>query len=462
MGQNSIVLAMASFKSFRPRLTLGAFLAWHDLIRGEGIMDKYRSLLESQFFTREELEGLQIRYLKKLLSDALDNVPYYREIKKNLQLEIPKINSLGALSSFPILTKDILRERNKDLVNVSLPKSRFMANSTSGSTGAATHFYTDRASLPMYGALHMRQHQWMGTDYFVRQLWIWGSSFIVKRNWSTRLRETIKNKKLISSYHLSETDVGEIVKEIDRFKPGLIGAYPSHLSYIGEHATRPLKHRPLAISLSGEMLYPEQLQRIKDYFGSAVFEYYGARDGSLIAQECKCHNGLHLFSENVIVEILDDNDQPVTDGTGRVVLTLLHNYAMPLIRYEIGDLAEIDSSMWAKCGCGITLPRLRKVQGRSFDLVTFPNGNKVGGTFWTFVMKSVPGIITFNIHQNFKGDVTILYVPQSGSYPDTEAIRAKLLQFGGADINVSFVKVNSLENRTKTGKLQFVSSDYKP
>jgi len=436
-----------------------ALFRW-DKLNGLGVRRHYSYLLQSQFYTADSIRQLQLDKLQQLLKEAYSHVPYYQKVFQNLGLKPEDFTSLSDLSKLPLLTKAIIRESGKQMINTQYSRSDLVQNSTSGSTGEVTRFYSDRRSYPFYLGLHMRQHDWMNIDYFVRQIWIWGASFSTPTRKSKGIFTSLKRKRTISSYHLSAVDIENIIQVINSYKPSLIGAYPSHLYNIAQSAKVPLTHYPKAISLSGEMTYPEQRQVIKDFFKTEVFNYYGARDGSLIAQECDKHSGLHIFAENVILEILDDNDKPVTDGTGRVVITLLHNHAMPMIRYEIGDLAEVDQQMWEPCSCGRTLPRIRNIIGRTLDIVVFPNGNRVGGTFWTHLLRSDQGVTNFNVFQDKSGSLLIKYTTLNDVEIDIYPLKAKIVEYGGSATEVVFQKVDELDNHTKTGKLKLVSSEY--
>lgn len=430
----------------------------NDTYRKMGIKNLYYKYMDSQYYSRESIEAMQTSKLRALLREAYLNIPYYREFLGNENINLSEFN-LSDLHKLPILTKKILQEQANDLINYSLPKSRFIKNSTSGSSGSSTYFYSDKAELPYKIALNMRQNYWMGIDQFSKQLWIWGRSFKSKINKWRIIKDRIKGKITISSYNLSDSDIKLIINLCNKFRPKLIGAYPSHLYLIALQDEK-IKYFPKAISLSGEMLYDFQRKQIESFFEAPVYNYYGARDGGMIAQECKEHNGLHIFSENVIVEVLDDNDQPIKEGIGRIILTLLHNYAMPLIRYEIGDMAEIDNTMWEKCECGVTLPRIKRIIGRTFDLITFPNGNKVGGTFWTLLMRSIEDVDRFQVYQDNIGHIKITYTSKSINDIDKNLILKKIYEYGGKNTFVEMERVNYLEDRASVGKYQFVKSDY--
>jgi len=419
-------------------------------------------IFSSQYYSREAIEQLQMHYLKKLIFNAYNGVPYYHDLFEKSKIDIYNITSINQLYNIPILTKDIIRNNGDKLKNSKLDEDRFLFNSTSGSSGDSLYFFSDKGNISWNIALQDRKYNWMDISRYNREYWIWGRNFSNERISKTKkMASGIKRKKVISSYQLSQKDVNNIIKDINIYKPILIGAYPSHLSYIAKNATVKLKQFPIAVSLGGEMSYPDQLETINNFFKVKAFNYYGSRDGGQIAQECKEHNGLHIFSENVVVEVLDDNNQPVKEGIGRIVLTLLHNYTMPLIRYEIGDLAEIDNTMWEKCKCGVTLPRIKRIIGRTFDLITFPNGNKVGGTFWTLLMKSIEGIDKYKVYQDNIGHIKISYISQSQNDIDKNKIFSKIYEYGGKNASVELERVSYLEDRTSIGKFQFVKSDYR-
>jgi aspartate 1-decarboxylase len=118
---------------------------------------------------------------------------------------------------------------------------------------------------------------------------------------------------------------------------------------------------------SGETLSLEQRETIERFFGCAVFDRYGGVEFNNVAQECREHNGLHIFSDLVYAEVLSTENEPVKPGeVGELVITDLRNHYMPFIRYRTGDLA-VQSDR--KCPCGRGLPLLERIEGRSFGPV---------------------------------------------------------------------------------------------
>ncbi len=141
--------------------------------------------------------------------------------------------------------------------------------------------------------------------------------------------------------------------------------------------------RPKAVISTGETLNKWRREIIEEAFGR-VYNFYGAREAPSIAGECS-DGSLHVFSFNNLVEILDDSGRKAPSRVlGNVVVTPLHNYAMPLIRYEIGDMAR---AVEGRCPCGSILPRMGRIEGRTTEFVVRRDGSLLGGEFFEGVFR---------------------------------------------------------------------------
>ena len=207
----------------------------------------------------------------------------------------------------------------------------------------------------------------MGVSPFDREMIIWGTSWGAKKKRKYgRVKKWIENQHIISGYNLSDPDIIEIHNQLVNGKYKIIKSYPSILNTIVDVFEKyNLSYQPDVIQIGGEKLYGFQKEKIENFFNASVFDFYGARDMINIAQNCSHNEGLHIFMENVIVEVVDEEGNPIEEGEGDLVITNLHNYAMPFIRYKIGDRAKI--SKYKACSCGRTLPLLDEVLGRKSD-----------------------------------------------------------------------------------------------
>jgi phenylacetate-CoA ligase len=167
-------------------------------------------------------------------------------------------------------------------------------------------------------------------------------------------------------------------------------------------------YSPQGIISAAEVLHPFQRQTIEEVFRCKVFNTYGSREFMLIGAECDKHNGLHVSSENLYVEILDDQGEPCDAGEeGYIHVTDFHNYAMPFIRYKIGDMGIMSNE---PCECGRAHPLLKKLTGRSLDILHLPGGKSLPGEFFPHFFKDYDAVQQFQINQDETGDVRISIV----------------------------------------------------
>jgi phenylacetate-CoA ligase len=254
----------------------------------------------------------------------------------------------------------------------------------------------------------------------------------------------------VSAYDLSQPQLRKCVETIQSYRPKLIMAYPSVLEELARVAAD-MKARLTgvrAIVVSAEMLYPYQRELFEHVFGAPVYNRYGCREVGAIAQECSHHQGLHINSDRVLIEVVRDDFSPCAPGeVGNVLVTDLDNYTMPLVRYLITDRAAFAAP--GVCSCGRGLPRLEAIEGRTLDVVRLPNGSAVGGTFWTILLRRRPdrfhGMEQFQIVQRRLDEVLIRYVgPAPITAQAAQAIRQQVAKHCGANFGVQFERVDRI------------------
>lgn len=172
---------------------------------------------------------------------------------------------------------------------------------------------------------------------------------------------------------------GEMIEALNAFQPEHISAYSSLVALLAEQQLAgELRIAPGVVSTAGEVRTPEMEARIVDAWDQRPFNNYGATEiGMASATECDRHAGLHLFEDQVLFEVVDDEYQPVPDGEpgSRLLITNLFNRTQPLIRYELNDLVTVSPD---PCPCGRPFPLLKSVEGRSDDVLELPAAE--GGT----------------------------------------------------------------------------------
>ena len=430
-------------------------------LRRDGVNRARRELMRSQWFSSDVIRELQNQKLSKILKLSQQNVPYYRrqmvEIPDDFSFDRPS----EILTRMPILTKKLVRENQDDLVSTVLSGNKLYANSTSGSTGEPIRFFTDRVSMARRAATELRSDSWTGWqigDPYVR---LWGAArdFGAKRSLRSIVRRKFVNSRVFSSFDMTPDAMDRYVSDMLDVKPLLLIGYPGPLETFATHiASRNLRVPSLlAIVSSAETLWDHQRITIESAFGVPVFDRYGSREVGQIASECEYHNGLHISSDRVYLEVLDDEDNPCSPGVpGRIVVTDLDNFGMPLIRYDIGDRGVMGTE--AQCECGRGLPKLERIEGRTLDIIRTPNGNSLGGTFWTLLLRGRPGFLQFQVIQEKIEGITVNYVRESFLTSETlKYFENQIKESCGNEFNVEFVEKESID-LTTTGKQRIVIS----
>lgn len=203
-----------------------------------------------------------------------------------------------------------------------------------------------------------------------------------------------------------------------------------------------------AIISTYEMLDEGTHQYIRKILNSEIFDLYSTTETNDIAWECQEHNGYHINKDYVVVELLKDGD-PVSEGeSGEIFVTDLQNYAMPLIRYKIGDICTFTNDF---CSCGRKLPLLRSIEGREINFIVLPNGQTISPYEVVHIM-SQPMISKFRIVQENKNLVVIRVVKGYGFNSDSEKEilkRFKMLLEEEMEIRIQYVDTIP---REKSGK----------
>jgi len=421
---------------------------------------KSSELLLNQKMTRTDLEKLREIKMRNLLAHAFKTVPFYRQRLDDIRESFNRSSISKIFSFFPILTKEDINCNLDSLKSNDLYKNKLIPNSTSGSTGEALYLYYDKRSAAYRRAAVVRNQQWIGIHSYDKKAVLWGAPVDLKKTKTLkgRLLSTIKNQMFLSSYDLSQSSLLEYTKRLRSFEPKLLVSYPGPLSVYSEFLIKKQLHIPSikAIISSAETLFPWQKELIERAFACPVYNRYGCREFGDIAQECKKREGLHINADRFWVEIVDSDMNPVKDGdTGELLITDLDNYGMPLIRYRIGDLACFKKDA---CSCGMNFPLLKKIEGRTLDVVHAPNGNKLGGTFWTLLLRSRKSFKAFQVVQKNLSNISINYVRSNAfNRKDLTYYEEKILEKCGPDVNISFVDVPIIP-KTVSGKTRIVIS----
>jgi len=352
-----------------------------------------------QFDPPAVLAARQEVALRRILHFAATRVPYYREEFARLGLRADEICTPRDLRRLPVLTKAVVRNCSAELVANGL-RDETVEKNTSGSTGVPLRVRLDRRGLAWKRACTLVADEWSG----------WRRGGTVAKAWGNPeyrqfgVRGWLRNRLFERAIHLdtldmAESDIAAFARRLLKYRPSLIFGHAHSVyllaRFIRENSLRTC--RPDGIITTAMVLHDFQRRLIENVFACPVTNRYGCEEVSLIACECPAHRGLHVNTESVLVEILD-GDRPAMPGQpGRVVITDLSNYAMPLLRYEVGDVAA-----WAAepCPCGRSSAVLSAIEGREADYVVTPGGQFISGISLTENFATlVPGVEQIQIVQ---------------------------------------------------------------
>jgi len=426
-------------------------------------MQAIRQYEQNQWLPESDLRQLQEEKLQRLLRQSAEFVPYYRELFRKYDITLSGEFDYESFRRLPLLTKDIMRSEQQRLKATNILKGDLVRNSTSGSTGEPLVFYNDKRSLVWRRAVVLRNQQWVHVMYSDREAMLWGAQMDISKTESLkgRLHTWVRNMLLLSTYELSNDTMRHYVNRLQKFKPRLLVSYPSPLAAFAEFIEKEDKSLPgiRSIITSAEKLYDWQRDTIRRVFDAEIFDRYGCREFGNIAHECDAHSGYHLNSERFFFEVLRPDGEPAKPGeTGEVVITDLDNMGFPFIRYQIGDSAVPSDK---KCPCGRGLPLIERFEGRSFDIIQCPNGNRVAGTFWTIVMRKFEGIEQFQIEQDALDHLLVrLRTNTKWANSKESDIKEQIQEKCGSEMRVSYEYVDSID-LTGSGKQRLVISTVK-
>ena len=422
---------------------------------GHGAMVPYlREFEKTQFQTLEQTRKGQLRELKKIVHHAIENCPFYNQRFSSVGLSVDSIHDVDDLANFPLLDKRDIQEHHESMVAANWPKSDLIANYTGGSTGQPLPLYLnlDRRCQRDGGA--WRHNSWAGTKLGGKIAYVWGAAFdIPSDSLKQRVRNTLIDRTLyLNSGDLTEQNMLRFHESLKSFRPATILAYARSLALVARYFKQQGLdvYQPKGIITSAETLSDEDRALIEEVFGAKVFNRYGCREVSVIASECEHHDGMHTMAECLIVEIVNAQGEPCAPGeVGSVVVTDLFNYAMPLIRYRVGDMAALKAG---QCPCGRGLPMLERVEGRVTDFLVGNDGRLVSGVYvGTYLIGKCPNLGQIQVLQERPGEL-FFKVTKQPEESDQQFIVETAKQMLGDDTLVDIEHVDEIP-RTRSGKL---------
>lgn len=437
--------------------------------KGNRVRTYLQKMQQFQYESAAQIAAVQKDKLTQLLVHAVQTVPAYKDYKEELeqQMKDPFWDPRAFMPKIPVLTKGDFNDRRDEYLSSSADRSQLIANQTGGSTGTPTRFYLDRVTVEHYEASRWRGLGWHDIHIGDRSVMLWGSSIELsqaKRRSYVWKERFLKNRIVVSAYDLEEARLGEYVQKLRRFKPKYLYGYASALSLFAEMLLRNESYRKRipalrAVVSTSETLHPHQRESISKAFGCTVVNEYGARDGGILGFECE-QGSLHIPAENCYLEVVDMVTKlPVTAGQrGLLLVTDLNNFAMPRLRYELGDVASIREQ---PCSCGLQLPVLNRVEGRETDVFVTLDGTHVYGAFFNRLILQTDSFRSFQMIQHAPDRLTIKLVKHPTLYQAQDEFNFvdSVQNVFGKSTQIVVEHVEEIP-RTASGKLRYAVREF--
>jgi len=333
-------------------------------------------LQQSEWWPAARIEAQQFAQLAEILRHARDTVPFYRRGFGERGYGAGSAVAPEDFRRLPLLTRHDVQLSFDEILSASPPAEhgKLIDGQTSGSTGTPVRFKGTELSRFMWEVFTLRDVFWHQRDLAAKYGVIrMGVQEVVQPGWSAATEVAFSTGP--AAFLPVDTELSRQVKWLEAQQPAYLLTYASNLHALALYCLERGTAMPFLreVGSLGEVVSDEIRRDCERAWNVSLVDMYTAQEVGYIALQCPNYEHYHVQSENVLVEILREDGVPCGPGeVGRVVVTTLHNFAMPLIRYDIGDYAEVGDA----CPCGRGLPVLKHIRGRVRNMLTLPNGEK--------------------------------------------------------------------------------------
>jgi len=361
-------------------------VSWPAILSGEGaqLLAVLQQLEQSQWWSAEELRSFQFQQLSLLLQHACKTVPFYKSKRYQIS-NTHKPLTYDAWQTLPLLTRNEIQQHEFELISNDTPKQhgKIGVSNTSGSAGQPITVHKTLLNQFFWNAFTLREHFWHKRDFSGKLAVIrtgrTGQGVGEKLGGNTHPNWGAPVANLYETGTAATLDISTPIRFqaewLIHHNPEYLLSYPSNIAALAEYF---LQHGKSLSNLRqirtiSEMIKPGLYKLCEKAFGiNDIVDTYSSREIGYIAFQCP-KGSYHIQSENALVEVINEKGEPCSPGEiGRVVVTDLHNFSMPLLRYEILDYAEVGEP----CSCKRGLPTLRRIVGRQRNMLKLPNGDR--------------------------------------------------------------------------------------
>ena len=375
-----------------------------DLATGQRVHYYLRKLRKAETWSKDRMHAFQQQRLQQLLKYAAKEVPFYREWFAARGFD-PAHTTLEQL---PIVNKTIMRQAGIERFTAEhFPHLQRIASRSSGSTGEPFSFYTTQEESSVNTASKILTWQKAGYQMGEKYMKI---AYMPRGSRMKRMQDYINNCHYVFFDSMDDQRLQDIMLQIEAYRPLYLRSYPMPILMLARYRMQhpEFTHRFHRIFTTGATLTHNERQVIEAAFGCDIIDSYSC-EGTPNNAETPAHDGYHTCRYFGIVEILDDNNIPVTDGIGRVVSTDLWNCAHPFLRYDTQDMVEIHNGT------------IQRIVGRQSESIISPNG--VSYTIYSFMSyfeHELESVDAYQVVRCPDGSITFRLVVNSQYTPETE------------------------------------------
>jgi len=446
--------------SFIQTLMINAYACKIGKIRFGKMFEKLMLWLEeTEKWSIDELKSYQNEQLVKIIQNAYDNVEYYNKLMNDNKITTEDIRCIEDLHKLPITTKNDIRKNIKSFISAKYKQHKLYHGHTSGTTGSPLDLYWDVGMVVMNNAMDWRQKRWAGLCPGDRRAVILGRVIVpVERKSKPFWRMNYIHGELwMSAFHMSKDNLSHYISKLNNFEPKYIEGYPSTIYILARAMLEDnVTIKMNAVITSSETLFSYQREVIEKAFLCRVFDFYCMAERVVFASECQSHSGRHLNLEYGITEVVDEYNNILESGTGRLVGTSLHNYGMPLIRYQTNDMSNIRKG---ECGCGLCMPIIDQITTKYEDIILNQKGMWISPSVLTHPFKSQKNLIESQIIQKSINKVLVkIVVNKMFNSRQAAQLVDDLQQRLGEGVEIDLCIVKEIP-RESSGKYRWVISE---
>lgn len=419
-----------------------------DYILGTEVSKQLKIQRRYHHFSEAALIDLQEDKLFKVLEHAENTCEVYKGI------EIDKINPVQSLKKFPVIGKGTITENPQQFLSSKFDFKKLLKYESSGSSGIRSVVYIDKKEQSTFRAILINWWEWNG--YWLGKN-VLQTGISPDRGLIKGIKDWVLCTTYINAFGISEAEVLKILKKQQKKKGVHFIGYASSLYVIAQIAKKhSLQIKFDKVISMGDKLFDHYKKLIEEVFNTEVVDAYGTNEGVMVGQT-KDSPYFYIYTPSIYLEILDEFDHPLPDGIlGRVVVTKLDGYAMPLIRYDTGDLAIKLPRSEYPIKRDYAFPLLEKVIGRNTDIIKTKDGKNLIVHTFTGIFEFFPEIKQFQVIQNEEDCIIIKYIKGVDfNKAVLDKIGVKFFERTGSLLSINWEEVEKIE-ASKSGKPQLI------